>query len=279
MGCIVTAAPNPPDLHVFLGGHDLEMLAIRDLAARVLGVERVSDAGLAWGARASAYGDAIAQAATEKLTPVLVELQADIPLPAGSLLIDHHGERAGGPSSLRQIYDLLGPAAGPWTRWMTLVDANDRGHISALRAIGATDAEIAQVRQADRQAQGITAAEEAAGLAALASVREVLGGSLLVGDLPHKRTATLTDPLALAGDMRDLLVICPTSVHFFGAGERILAFDAAFPGGWRGGELPQRGFWGIDRVPAERDLLEVILHLGQSAKQTTYDRTCLRRDT
>ena len=180
--------------------------------------------------------------------------------------VDHHGARAGGPSSLRQVFDVLRLPADRWTRNFQLVEANDVGHVAAMRAMGASNEEIAAIRTADRRAQGITAQEEAAGATALARSRERCGGRLLVVNLPHERTATVTDPLALASSQADenILVRTPNGLHFFGDGAAIAALDAAYPGGWRGGELPRRGFWGqhfataIEEVDVEAVLVPVL---------------------
>jgi hypothetical protein len=253
----------PPRYAFFLGGHDLEMVTTAGLLSdlRAEGDARVAevhDPGLAWGARVSDHGDGPREAMARGLLPVLVELTANVPPPLGSIEIDHHGERSGEPASIRQIFDLLSLPPERWTRDFALVAANDTGHIPALRRMGATDAEIADIRARDRRAQGITAAEEAAGLAALAKADVVLDGSLIVVRLPHGRTATVADPLALRGEDRDLLVLCPGSTQFFGAGDRIARLDAALPGGWRGGELPRRGFWGLPRPVSVPDLLSIL---------------------
>ncbi len=106
----------------------------------------------------------------------------------------------------------------------------------------------------------MTPAEEAAGLAALAAARLALDGALLVVELPHGRTATVMDPLAVVEDTApgDVLVLSPGGPHFFGRGNAVASLDAAFPGGWRGGELPRRGFWGVRRRIAEEALLGVL---------------------
>lgn len=247
----------------FLGGHDLEMVTIagllRDLQAQGHPrVARLVDPGLAWGARASDHGAAIAEAAAAGLVPVLVELVPDIPLPPGTIEVDHHGLRSGEPAALRQVFDLLSLPPARWTRHFALVAANDTGHVAALRRIGATDAEVAAIRAADRAAQGITPLEDRAGADALARAEEWLNGSLLVVRLPHGRSAPVADRLAVAGDLRDLLLLCPAATQFFGTGARIAALDAAFPGGWRGGELPTRGYWGISRAISLPDLLSTL---------------------
>lgn len=252
-----------PRYAFFLGGQDLEMVTIAELLSdqQAEGNGRVAEVwnpGLAWGAKASDHGDRVGAAAARGLLPVLVELLRDVPLPPGSIEVDHHGDRTDEPASIRQVFDLLALPPAEWTRDFDLVAANDTGHIAALRRLSATDAEIADIRSRDRRAQGITGEEEEAGLAALATAETVLHGGLLVVRLPHEHTATVADPLALSGDGRDLLVLCPHSVHFFGSGARVTCLNAAIPGGWRGGELPRRGFWGVPRPVALPQLLSIL---------------------
>jgi hypothetical protein len=247
-------------LRFFLGGHDLEMVTIAELVRAELGGAAVADKGLRWGARAEAYGDEIAAWRAMGGLAVLVELPG-LEGPAPDLIaVDHHGARAAEPSALRQVFALLGLPEARWTRRFALIEANDVGHVAAMRAMGATAAEMAAIRAADRAAQGITPAEEVAGRAALMAARSALGGRLMVVHLPHARTATVMDPLALeqGGATRDVLVLTPGGPQFFGQGSAIAALDAAFPGGWRGGELPRRGFWGLGRPVEEAALRQAI---------------------
>src|SRR5690606_4719844 len=135
---------------------------------------------LSWGAKASAYLPEIAAAVEEGCTPVLVELALDL---APSVLertriIDHHGALAGRekPSSLRQVFQLLGLPAERWTRELALVEANDVGHIAGLPSAGATSDEIAAIRARDRNAQGVS--EESERLSRLAVARATRRGRL-----------------------------------------------------------------------------------------------------
>src|SRR5207249_1075933 len=111
------------------------------------------DKRLAWGARASAYAGEIASCLGAGRTPVLVELEDDVGVgDAGVVVVDHHGPRAAheAPTSLHQVFALLGLASRCWTRRYDLVAANDRGAVRALVAAGATRAEIEEIRAADR---------------------------------------------------------------------------------------------------------------------------------
>ncbi len=248
----------------FLGGHDLEMLTIRELLVREVPADRMIDKGLAWGAKASDYRRELGQALDRGFRPVLIELEIDLPLERSRIaVVDHHGGRAGKdrPTSLHQVFDLLGLPQERWTRWFDLVAANDRGYIPAMVEIGATRDEIIRVRAADRAAQGITAEQEAQGERAIAGAQCLAGGRLTVIGLSHDRTAAVADRLApeLGGSgFENLLILGRDSVHFFGAGRLVLSLNQAFPGGWSGGSLPDRGFWGHP-VPA-RDALDHLLN-------------------
>jgi hypothetical protein len=253
----------------FLGGQDLEMVTIRDLIRQVA-PGRVFDKGLSWGAHASAYREEIEQALAQGQTPVLVELEDDLGLgPRWIILVDHHGPRAGAeaPTSLHQIFELLGLPKARWSRWFELVAANDRGYIPALIQAGATREEIIEVRAADRRAQGITEEQEDAVAKALLHLERHAAGLLTVARLPHNRTAALSDRLQpeLGGPGVDnLLVISPGEYNFFGAGNAVQALDRAFPGGWMGGALPVRGFWGHGvPMPGEAEVLACLAEVLQ----------------
>lgn len=236
------------DLVFFLGGHDLEMEAIRELLeAHAPG--RFHDAGLWWGAAASSYRDAIDRVLEEGRVPVLVELEDDIGLDPEVMIVDHHGERAGGEkaTALEQVFELLELPAEKWSRWLQLVSANDRAYLAGLREAGASREEMERVRYADRQAQGITQSQEDAAVRALESLEERAGGALLVAELPHAKTAALVDRLApeLGGrGFENLVVRSPEEVNVFGTGELITHLARAFPDGWYGGNLPEYGYFG-----------------------------------
>lgn len=244
----------------FLGGADLEMVAVRQLLMDA--GARFCDKGLAWGARASAYREEIAAALAAGRQPVLVELEDDLGLPLNRVLIvDHHGPQSGDQNSaLRQVFDLLGIPPSCWTRWQALVAANDRGHIPAMAAMGASAEEIAQVRTADRRAQGITPTQEAAGVRAAQEAEVLLGGRLHVVHLPHAQTATVADRLHPASGVENLLIVSPDEVNFYGSGRLVALLDCRIPGGWTGGELPARGYWGHAGRPDVLPILMGALH-------------------
>ncbi len=248
----------------FLGGRDLEMQTIRELLEQEGAA--FYDKQLSWGAAASAYRQELDAVQAAGKTAVLVELALDVPLdPARRLVVvDHHGDAAGRQTSLEQVFALLELAHTRWSRWYDLVAANDAGHIDGLLRAGATCEEVARVRAADRAAQGITAEEEAQGAAAAAAA-ERPHPALTVARLPHARTATVADRLHRAAGgpgYENLLIFSPGEVNFYGEGDLIEALDRAFPGGWKGGELPRRGYWGRagDTAPVYDHLLRLLAH-------------------
>ncbi len=266
-------APDSTDLVFFLGGSDLEMQTVRGLLEESV-PGRFHDKHLGWGARASAYREEIGQVLAGGHTPMLVELEDDLGLDrARVVIVDHHGARAGSdqPTSLHQVFGLLGLPAERWTRWFALVAANDRGHIAEMARLGATAEEIRRVRATDRAAQGISREEERAGEETVRRAETLAEGRLTLVRLPHEHTATVTDRIdqALGGPgFENLLVLCPEEVNFFGSGELVAAVDRRFPGGWYGGALPQNGFWGRDGS-GEEVLMFLLNQLGEEPVRTS----------
>jgi hypothetical protein len=222
------------DCYFFLGGKDLEMVRIREILEEA-GVP-FADGGFNWGAKASSYKNLINEVA-QKSTPVLVELDVDFQLPAGCLVVDHHGNNSGKPASVLQVLALLDRKP---TRWDELVAANDAAWIPGLIAMGAMPDEINAVRAKDREAQGITEIQEKEAWAALqGSVGKI--GDILVIRLSHSKTATIGDRLALAA-MKEGKSVPPYivfsgdgEINFSGPGKIASALDKKFPGGWSGG--------------------------------------------
>ena len=251
---------------VMLGGYDAEMLAIAD-ACRKAGVA-VVDKHLGWGAAASAYKEEIAAAISEGKTPVLVELALDIELPANAVVVDHHNENAGRPASILQVLDLLGQQP---TRRQQLIAANDCGYIPGMLALGATPEEVAEVRLADRSAQGITPEQEAEAERAIAAAQVVNGVSII--KMAHSKTATVCDRLFNPDKEQRLLILSADGEsNFYGNGklcQLLLGEDTGAKtaegytiyshfGGWIGGNLPTSGFWGgyADQAEVEKFVID-----------------------
>ena len=253
----------PP--YVFLcGGHDLEMVTITELLHAHVPEDQVIDLGLSWGARASAYALHLERCVSQNQIPVLIELQVDVALPSTAIIIDHHQERAGAdrPTSLEQVFQLLQRPASQWTRWQTLVAANDRGYLPELARCGATRDEMLAIRAADRRCQGISAAEEASAVDAVNTRIELEGGRLTLVRLPHRHCSAVADrmePVLGGPGYQNLLVSTPKGTSFFGTGDVIDCLRQSFPNSWWGGALPARGFWGSPEP--ESKVLPVVKHI------------------
>ena len=138
-----------------LGGHDLEMLTIKQLLDGRDGCV-VMDKNLRWdNAHLSAYQDSMALYSDGDIYGV--ELLEDIPVPANYHRIDHHNDYAYKPSALEQVAEIMGVALN---RYQQLVAANDKGYIPAMQAQSATDEEIADIRRRDREAHGVSETDE-----------------------------------------------------------------------------------------------------------------------
>lgn len=245
-----TAGPLRTSQLIFLlGGHDLEMLEIRRLI-EAAGAGFV-DKGLSWGARMSDYRTEIEAALATGQTPVTVELADDMAddwAPRRRMIVvDHHGGRAGDnqPSSLEQVFGLLGLPKAHWTRRMTLVAANDIGHVERLQRVGATREEILAIRAEDRAAQGVTAADEAEAARAISLRRRE--GRLTIVETASSTSSAIADgmlPITGGPGYDALLVVMPAKAAVFADGAAIARLAAAFPASWHGGALPHRGFWG-----------------------------------
>ncbi|GAB4192314.1 MAG: hypothetical protein Tsb002_21910 [Wenzhouxiangellaceae bacterium] len=247
--------------HYFLGGRDLEMLTIRELLEQHQAP--YSDKALTWGASASDYRQAIEDCLARGDTPVLVELELDLPIDADRIVvIDHHGERAGAdmPSSLRQVFQRLGRPEQEWTRRLRLVDANDREHIRGLQKEQASHREITDIRRQDWRAQGISDAIVEATRETLAEQRPDRTGLWLI-TLPHDHAGIAADlGLTVFGGpgYQAMCVFSPNEINLYGPGELITTMKAQFPDSWMGGGLPHQGFWGLQRNRHAADIEDLV---------------------
>jgi len=134
-----------------LGGHDLEMLEIRNILLKE-GIHFI-DLELQWGARLSRYNSFFQQGKIH----VSIELIEDTTTPKEYIRIDHHNDLLKRPSSIEQVADLLGIELN---RYQQLVSTNDTAYIPGLHVFGATKQEIEEIRRKDRAAQGVTEEDE-----------------------------------------------------------------------------------------------------------------------
>lgn len=239
----------------FLGGTDLEMLTIQQLLI-AQGLEFV-DGGLSWGAKASSYLTEIRASFARGRVPVLIELELDIPadLISKCVIVDHHGSKAGKDvaTSLEQVYTLLQLQESLWSRHFQLVAANDRGHIRAMRLLvpPASDSEIRTIREADIRAQGATDADLAEARDAASSAEMRCNGRLTVARTSGHQglVAEFLETFFGGPGFHNLMVIGSHSTSFFGEGrwvQRLAGLSPPSPLSWFGGSLPDFGFWGAE---------------------------------
>ena len=167
-----------------LGGHDLEMCTIKDMLHEA-GIV-CFDAFLQWNnAYVSAYCKELEQYGTDdsEWTIYGVELQEDIPLPCNYKAVDHHNLKMDCPSALEQVAALLGVSM---TRRMQLIAANDKEYIFGMKALQASDAEVAEIRWADRACQGVTEEDELLAEKAIKENMQIEGDLMVVQALSHK---------------------------------------------------------------------------------------------
>ena len=161
-----------------LGGYDLEMLTIKQLLNGYEGC-MVLDKDLRWdNAYLSAYQDCMTF--NPDVDVYGIELQEDIPIQANYHRIDHHNDYACKPSSLEQVAEIMDVALN---RYQQLVAANDKGYIPAMKALGATDMEIADIRRRDREAQGVRKVDEQLAEQSLSNNLSRYGSLLVVKSL------------------------------------------------------------------------------------------------
>ena len=156
IGYGVVRQTDRPQTLFLLGGHDLEMNTIKQMLGHRADCE-IADKDLAWNnALLSAYSKELEE--WSKFDRIYgIELRTDIHVPDNYYCIDHHNNLENMPSSLEQTAMIVGVRLN---RHQQLVAANDRGYIPGMQAISASEKEIAEIRRQDREAQGISNADE-----------------------------------------------------------------------------------------------------------------------
>jgi len=165
----------------------------------------------------------------------------------GAVNIDHHRyrdeDRSHPLSSLEQVAEIMGVELDGRQQ---LVAANDRGYIPAMLELGATDAEVDDVRRQDRQAQGITSEDEEQAEKDLAAAKW-LGAKVDVW-CPQRATSAHSD--RLYGVAEEALLRSPDQWEYYGPKHRRLAECGFSEHHWSGGR-PESGFFGIKSPSAE----------------------------
>ncbi len=174
----------------FLGGADREMAEIK----RYLETEGFpfEDAGFKWGAKVSAYGGKIAEAARDGFTPVLVELEVDCDLPEGTVAVDHHGKRSGESASILQVLNLLGKEPTPRDH---LIADNDTSGPTGLRRLGYRKAEIDEIRSGEFRPNPEIIAECLRALDEADAYRAAAEGELVIVRPAHSKCGPIADCL------------------------------------------------------------------------------------
>lgn len=227
-----------------LGGHDLEMLTIRNVL-NTNGYTYI-DHQLQWNnAKLSSYKEDIRifEEKHEGGSIYGIELENDLLLNSKFYRsIDHHNDQSNLPSALEQVLFLL---EIPMNREYRLIAANDKAYIPGMLAIGATDEEIRNIRFADRCAQGITHEDEFLAEKAIAENMKREKDLIIVRAL-NSRFSPICDRLY---PYRALLVYTSTEWMFYGIGAyRVLSL---FEDEFRKGSIFYGG--GIDGYVGSRE--------------------------
>ena len=231
----------------FLGGKDLEMETIQNLLSQN-NMEFVNG-DLSW---SNAYIDNYVSQINRKikegyivygvelLNPNHIRIDSD-----NFKVIDHHGAFEGEVSSIEQVCKIIGH--DELTREEKLIAANDARYIPGMRAMGASEEEITDIRQRDRKAQGVTEEEERQAAIDLDSVIEVFPGLLSIKTtLAH--FSPLVDRISQKWNVKRLLVYSESEFTFYGYGKDTVREIAdvsklSFIGDtYYGGGI--NGFWG-----------------------------------
>lgn len=249
----------------FLGGHDAEMRTIRE----ILEAKKKSyfDKHLNWGASLSDYREEL-NTLNKGEIPVFIELRLDIAYPNHALIIDHHNERAGKDqkTSIEQVADLLGIQLN---RYQCLISANDRGHVTAMKAMGATCKEIQEIRKFDRQCQGVTRDDEKAAEVSIRKHSEnITPDSIYIKSLTEKASPLLD---RLYDKYTHIFIVTPSrELHYFGPGKMILRLENVYREikqskpdiiFWKGGYLPDSGFFGSKSTLDKRQIKKLFINV------------------
>ncbi|MBV6427944.1 MAG: hypothetical protein KIPDCIKN_02467 [Haliscomenobacter sp.] len=239
-----------------LGGYDLEMAEIRRMLEEYQLVEGEDflDFKLSWGARLSAYQGHFH---AERIN-VAVELQEDIPPPARYLRIDHHNELPPRPAAIEQLAALLGI---PLQRRQQLVAANDAGYIPAMRAMGASEAEISDIRRQDRASQGVTEDDERLAEKAIQETMYVDRGVAVIPAFSSK-FSPITD--RLFGRFEKILIFTDRELTYYGKNKPLL--ESRFADWMRSGMAysggGEEGFWGVAANGlSEEEILQLVTQI------------------
>ena len=237
-----------------LGGHDLEMLEIRNLLEKEGLV--YFDHNLHWGnANFEQYKDILDIYQNKKDICIygieLQEKETDI-IPNNYTRIDHHNDFFHKKSSLEQVADLLNIKLDCY---LQLVAINDSEYIGGLIKAGASQEKIQLVRRRDREAQGVTTEDEL--LAEEAIKGKELQGDVVIIQSKSSRFSPICDHLY---PYDKLLIYTDEELIFYGEGKNRLvhhfANDLEQKKMFHGGK--ENGFIGLVRGKYSKKEIEEI---------------------
>jgi|GEM_PF-414466 len=249
----------------FLGGLDLEMLEIKNiLEEKNL---TIINRELSWGAKLSDYKDELSKEddSTKKQTYVFIELEMDDKhLLEGKeyKIIDHHNEQSHKKSSLEQLIEFLNTELGievAFTRYRQLIAINDVKHIKGMQEADASESEIAEIRAADRKAQGITESEEALAKESVKSFKRD-DGLITTIKAQTDRFSAITD-FIYQEKSKHLIIYNEQSLNYYGpAKNELVSFLKNKSVGqflYHGGD--ENGFLGIEKYKLSPDQLSALV--------------------
>lgn len=247
------------------------------------------DWGASWDKLEEELKAKIEEAKKEQKTVYGVELQGDS---KGAINVDHHiygeDDRSNPDSSIEQVGKILGVGLSIDEQF---VSANDKGYIPAMEELGAElglseeDSQeiIANIRMRDRAMQGITPEQEAQAQEAVEKLGKIAEKREYIQlDLPHSRTATVTD--RLYGKYDNLLITCADGeTDFFGKADIIKMLLEKFPNPnpeenpycrWASGDFENLGygFWGGNTNLNQEAVKEVVQSTLQKTKDSKENR-------
>jgi len=246
----------------FLGGYDAEMVAIKE----ILNEQKLTyyDNNLKWGAKLSEYKEELSKITKDQI-PVFIELNLDIDYPANSIIIEHHGDKAGKDkkTSIEQVAELLNIELN---RKQKLISANDRDYIWGMLELDATEEEIKEIRKMDKQAQGVTEDDEKKAEMSIRHYLKRLSKNVVLIYSLTEKTSPIIDRIYKYYE--HIFIISPSDILLYsGSGKGVellkdyyddLKKDKPEINYWFGGNLPIRGFFGSNHKLKEKEVIKVM---------------------
>ncbi|MCI4627129.1 MAG: hypothetical protein L3V56_14370 [Candidatus Magnetoovum sp. WYHC-5] len=223
------------------------------------------DKQLSWGAALTEYEEELTMLAPN-IIPVFIELNLDCRYPENSIIVDHHGQKASkyAQTSIEQVATLLRVKLN---RHQQLISANDKGHIRAMIALNATNEEIAQIRQMDRKAQGVTEEDEKNAEISIKNHIEIINGNCAIVQSLTRHSSCIFDRIYDKFDY--VFIYTPKGqLHYSGKGHIVQYLvelykkqktDNKSIDFWWGGSLPDYGFFGTD-APLDKQQIKLMFY-------------------